>query len=202
MTDEEIYTRDRRKSAVHEAGHFVIAEWWSSEDLSASIWPIEYHGPGTRMWRGECNGLPIGLSRLPMTMVGVAGVVAAMLDAPETENDPYIATDSLLFYGLGGMSPGDWQAADADPDATDWPTEKRLKRAVRAVAILLSGRLRPRLLQVAEHLEAEGWADADHPPHPAQSTLPSEYTSQARSVASYTRDQRFPGPVLRHPAAT
>ena len=137
------------------------------------------------MWTGQCGCRPLG--KLQMTMVGVAGVVAAMLDVPDTENDPDIATDSLLCSELDGMSPTDWQAADADPAAMDWPTEKRLRRAVRAVAVLLSGRLQPRLLQVAEHLELEGWADADHPPHPARSTLPSEYTSQARSVASYTR---------------
>ena len=48
--------RDRRMSAVHEAGHFVIAVELGSADVSAMIWPQEVEEPMRRpLWVGQCK---------------------------------------------------------------------------------------------------------------------------------------------------
>ena len=111
---------DRRKAAIHEAGHAIIVRA-AGAYADPKIWPLhdlgEYRQKKT--WVGTCE--TFGVPRLSMTkqrMVGFAGVVAEMLF--DKRNDDCFASYTNVdyceeFFGCelaSGMSESDLRAAE------------------------------------------------------------------------------------------
>jgi hypothetical protein len=129
----EIWVRDRRKAALHEAGHIVMAnQCWVG--AFGYIFLRLNPGPDERFWGGKVHVLDqkrfSRLSRLRRCMIAVAGAVAE-LDEEELEFPEELSE----FWGDPlQMSPRDWEMAECHPGNPD----RTCCRAIEAVGRLLA----------------------------------------------------------------
>lgn len=95
---------DLRRSAVHEAGHAVVAEALTGAPARVEI---ERHTDGRAVWhRGRCTHVQ-GATVQEQQLIGLAGPVAEVLDSPHRGS----TGDVLARAILGRMSTTDTQAA-------------------------------------------------------------------------------------------
>ncbi len=121
MTEPNIFTRERRATAVHEAAHCVLATRFGVL-ARAAIWPNNSDDLSQRSWVGTCrvfgNPHSMGLNcdqrrllRLEAprkrwnVYVGLAGAVGELMDSGAS--DPYTAWEYLCDWDL--LSPTDLQ---------------------------------------------------------------------------------------------
>jgi hypothetical protein len=80
MNSKRTFAGDRRITAVHEAGHLVIARRLGLEVVSAWIMPNDAAPPDERTWIGRVQIFRLGeKGERARRMVGVAGSVAEWL---------------------------------------------------------------------------------------------------------------------------
>jgi hypothetical protein len=76
----QIEAQDRRRAAVHEAGHAVMARHFGWRGVAAEIWRIEAPTRDRSSWTGRCWLQPPNrVSMRRKRLVAVAGVVAERL---------------------------------------------------------------------------------------------------------------------------
>lgn len=146
FTAARIKAYDRRRTAMHEAGHALVAkhlgyraEAWiyqnDVDDLMAS-----------KSWLGHTSfyGAPNTPGHPHLRMIAVAGMVAEILwnnRGDENCIDPGFWADVL--FDRDCMSVADWRLADCDPDEPD----DHLLDVIVRVADLLAGELWPSLIR-------------------------------------------------------
>jgi hypothetical protein len=188
MTPEEIEQHDKRQSAVHEAGHAVVAftygvivgAWLERTNTTDPIWK--------KTWVGHIPNVygSIGAGKRPV--LGIAGVVAECL-----EKDPEVFAEEIvddLEDGIISPSPSDLLFMPAS-----WP--KRVK-AVKVALGILSQHKAVRA-SVASELVAHGLVTADrmamlaaeHGLVTADSHVTSQYTP------AWVSTRRRSGPARR-----
>lgn len=120
-TYKKTLAKERRCSAIHEAGHYVVARHLGVCRVGAVVWPRlpvdTAEAPGTKTYRGSCHLL--GLDRAHLSYrkrmrIGCAGTVAALAwDA--NNGDGRLDQDYVhdLMLGQEGLSDTDlafmWQ---------------------------------------------------------------------------------------------
>jgi hypothetical protein len=156
-----IQAHDRRRSALHEAGHVVMA-WRYGLDAQAIIKPLIDRDPDTdKSWTGRTGHRNIWrVSNTARVHIAVAGAIA--------ENRPgdYDLVNEWEYWDEqpDAMSPSDWQLARYVPGKPD----RRFMRAVEHAAEYLTAE-RPALLRVARALIVS----AHHAPRVSVVALPS-----------------------------
>jgi hypothetical protein len=151
--------RDRRLSAVHEAGHIVIAQYFGDRDAWGRIHQLdgrdEQFHRANKSWIGQSTYNPRFVNtEYRRQMLGIAGVAAEWAwESPEAGDHDY---DGCLEDA--GMSPSDWEAFSMIPD--DDEEQKRWHRAyvmfTRCFRLFrLDGRLRPKLIATTRALIQE-----------------------------------------------
>jgi hypothetical protein len=149
---KQMEARDRRRAAIHEAGHHVMACYRGK--LEVYSW-IERAGDPTRYessWIGHCRWrIPHPGSLEQDVMIGVAGMIAEQLWL--AGNDPD-RMDNIydLMDDPNCMSESDWCGAGIDRDAG--LTEVQCPQ-IEAAIDLLSGPLWSELLRQARRLIVE-----------------------------------------------
>jgi hypothetical protein len=125
---QRIIARDRRKAAVHEAGHIVIGESLGHKLLFSYIQPTSTSDPRLeKTWIGQAVFYPIRLKK-EREMVAVAGVVAECCWSGDTFDD---IADFLESDG-DAMSPSDFALANCEPGQ---PTRRLLATAEKVFAL-------------------------------------------------------------------
>jgi hypothetical protein len=154
LNPKRISASDRRKLAVHEAGHAVIA-LHLGYDPDVAIWYTGSDDPLTeKAWLGQTR-----MSMPPTTpvehhrMIGVAGMVAediwANRHAWDAYADPWYWEDTL--WDPDCMSPTDWRLCGyADGEFDNYLTDTAAE-----VARLLTGELWPNLIATSRWLITE-----------------------------------------------
>ena len=160
MSLHRIRAHDRRRVALHEAGHFVVARHLGAVFVEAEIWEYEDDDDllNVKTWGGQCRNFMLGYRHrgLQTRMIGVAGHIAEMTANAE---DIY---ESDVFDRLSTAS-GDFSETDLKYMAFD--TEKgcdnRLELAITRVTELLrrNGELRSELIYVSRVLIKNGICD-------------------------------------------
>ena len=139
---------DRRSAAIHEAGHFVIAERLGLRRIEARI--FDHVGPPcleVKSWGGTFT-FSKKLRRSPerdRKMIAVAGAVADLCWARDPVDIDFFEMEET------SMSARDWELAGCVPNEMDAATVD----AIEHVAVLLEARhgvLWPRLCVVARAL--------------------------------------------------
>jgi hypothetical protein len=147
-----IEAQDRRRAAIHEAAHHVIARCFGMLDVDSWIERVGDPTYGEKSWIGHCewrNSSP-GSSQHD-TMIGVAGLIAVNLW--EAANDP--DRMGYIYDFLDDpdcMSESDWHMASLKCGAVVTETQRR---EIEAVIDLLSGPLWSELLRQARTLIIE-----------------------------------------------
>ncbi|EBU7498354.1 hypothetical protein DK058_26140, partial [Salmonella enterica subsp. enterica serovar Typhi] len=141
MTINRINARDRRKAAIHEAGHMVVASalgyyprGWIFENEHVSD-PLDQ-----KMWGGRTTIR--GLVDLDdRKLIGVAGFVAETIwDCVED-----VDLGDMLAWDQNMMSSSDWQMCGAEPGECKEDIEESAKKA----HALLAGQHRKHLFRIA-----------------------------------------------------
>ena len=137
-TPARILAHDRRKSAVHEAGHYVIGRHFGLKSGDAWISPTGADPRGDEQtWIGQHRVRREELDRLSdirRMMLGVSGLVAerrweeAVNDPSDWPTDLYEALEEPEI-----MSWSDWKMALHEPGH---PTRKLIRAAERVEALL------------------------------------------------------------------
>jgi hypothetical protein len=114
---KRIEARDRRRAAVHEAGHHVMARYRGMCEVDSWIERVGDPTPYEKSWVGHCSYRnPHPEAHQHDVMIGVAGVIAAALwDAGndlEQMDDLYDLLDDPYC-----MSASDWSLAGLSPNA-------------------------------------------------------------------------------------
>jgi hypothetical protein len=152
MSAARIEALDRRKSAVHEAGHEVIARHVGAGCINAWIHPTETNGVADplleRTWNGHCRVLLSTTTAESRRMIAVAGAVAERVcgvwgDAPNA-----YSLIECFEWSEDTMSPADWKMAGVEPGKPD----DAFMQAVEDVIDLLDGPLKPELYATAREL--------------------------------------------------
>ena len=99
LSHKQIQARERRLSAVHEAGHLVIARHLGVAAASAWIAPNENAGPEEKTWLGQMRVIGLPARRLSRRMIGVAGHVAVWA---------WMRADARDYFP-DGLSDSDWR---------------------------------------------------------------------------------------------
>ncbi|MCK8788254.1 hypothetical protein M0638_28285 [Roseomonas sp. NAR14] len=160
-----LMANDRRRSAVHEAGHYVVAHHVGLRNVRAQIFRrSERNVLEEPTWGGNCGVPWMPLSRLSdrrRIMFSVAGAVA------EQAWDDYRGRerlDELCFEDLliepDAMSATDWDGCGCLPGEPNL----KLVRCAEQVAELLTphgGALWPLLLQTSRSLIRNGWITSE-----------------------------------------
>jgi len=128
MTPKRILARDRRMAAVHEAGHWVMAEWVMAEpwSFSARIEPTESNSDYEKTWIGQFQYLRPSSQR-KRKLVAVAGAVAELCWFGQP------VEEELFWLEPGMMSDSDWRLAGCNPGEPD----RALCRAIEKAGELL-----------------------------------------------------------------
>jgi hypothetical protein len=108
-----IEARDRRLSAIHEAGHAVIARHVGARVEWAEIWRNPAPDEGEKTWIGRIRFEGLSHPRPRVAMIAVAGAIAEHVwrdDADFLENEGEWAWDEEAI-----MSPTDWAMAGCEP---------------------------------------------------------------------------------------
>jgi hypothetical protein len=149
MSPARIEAHDRRKVAIHEAGHAVIARHVRVTAFNPEIWRNPDAGEDEKTWIGNIRvERSRRISRLRMAMVAVAGAVGEHVwsgDADFLENE-----GEWAWHEEAIMSPTDWERAGCAPGEPD----AALMRAVAKVLVLLRGPLRAELYAASRQLIA------------------------------------------------
>jgi hypothetical protein len=122
---------DRRRSAVHEAGHFVVARHLGVRVCGAYISRVRDPSLDEPSWTGRMSierRAYVRSSRRRLCMVAVAGAVAE-----DVWFKGYTCPDDLLEFE-GDLSLTDWALAGCVPGEPD----RKMLRAAEEVADLLS----------------------------------------------------------------
>ena len=109
ISSKRLSARERRTSAIHEAGHLVIAAHFGLYPVSAWIVQNEPADPDERTWIGRVQFTSLDqLAPLERRMIGVAGSVAEWLWTGGWIEDYYPE-----------MSESDWRLAGYEPGKSD-----------------------------------------------------------------------------------
>jgi hypothetical protein len=134
---QTISDNDARDSAVHEAGHAVVARHLGSDDVTAYIERTGTTNPLLeKAWIGQCRSHTLGLSDLDKRRIGIAGWAALYV---EHDPDTYYVMDDLT--DPNAMSPSDWSQVGVPPGDPDGEVEKLAEEIIG----LLRGPLRAAL---------------------------------------------------------
>jgi hypothetical protein len=133
LTELEIWVRDRRRAALHEAGHIIIA---NECGLGAygHIFARHDPAPNENYWGGTTYLDPKQLrrlSRLRRCMIAVAGAVGE-LGEEELEYPGWLGEE--YWFEPEIMSPTDWEGTGCRPGNPD----RSCCRAIEAVGRLLA----------------------------------------------------------------
>ncbi|WP_159351362.1 hypothetical protein [Roseomonas harenae] len=116
-----IILRDRRREAVHQAGHVVVARHYGATNTVA--WIARRTGPVDFLlectWHGGFRLAKEGLTRVQITDIGLAGVAAE------------VAWDSITNERSSGFLPLDW---------TDWYNVTNYTETLGPADLSLAGR--------------------------------------------------------------
>jgi hypothetical protein len=150
--------RDRRRLAVHEAGHYVIARHLGLRHVFAVIWQGEAANPARDVWRGLCGQPRVAHQARPIEdcmMLGCAGLVAE-LAWREMTKDGALCRLADYLREPDSMSRSDWTTCHATPGN---PTPPLIGAAERVAALLTprGGPLWPELRGVARVLMRDGF---------------------------------------------
>ena len=136
---------DRRQTAVHEAGHVVIARELQIPHMGATLLCCPDSDPTEEgRWSGFTKAQLDGLPRPKKAMFGVAGRVAEACWQRR-------ALEEIYWEDPDIMSPSDWEAVACEPGGPN----DCLEEAAKQVFDLLnreSGRLWPSLIRQARWL--------------------------------------------------
>lgn len=161
-----ILATDRRKSAVHEAGHYVVARWAGVRQVGAWIGRSkETDLTCNRSWTGQIvwnSGRLESISDRRRMMIAVAGAFATVVWEHHFDPDDtlYLEYPGIALGDPFFMSPSDWRLADHDPG----DCSRRLERAAESVVELLQGELWQPLLAASRSLIRNGILLPDKPP--------------------------------------
>jgi hypothetical protein len=140
-----VAARDRRISAIHEAGHVVAAQWRSVAMPMAFIWPSGFDGHEYKSWLGSMVNDPTTAEN--SRLIGVAGAIAEHIWLGHA--DTYICNIALWESEEAcRMSPADWQNTRTTPGKPD----RKFMTAVRSVHKQFAGPLWPEVCRVARAL--------------------------------------------------
>lgn len=141
---------DRRRAAIHEAGHVVMAQHVGIRTGGAYVFPSLTTDPiCEKQWRGQCVWSGKARSKRALRMFAVAGIVAECV----WDGDPCWESSQLE-----NMSPTDWAGTGCEPDA---PSRALMIDAERVFDLFdKSGPLWPKVLTTARGLIV---ASRDHP---------------------------------------
>ena len=150
MTAAQIEARDRRLSAIHEAGHLVIARWAGLSQAQAIIFrnpdASAVNDLDQKKWIGKAF-LPDSLRRLSQVRRAMIGVAGAVAEAVWT-GDADLLDDDAIWADPGIMSEADWGFAGCLPGCPDLTMD----RAVDKVCELLTVDLRSELYNTSREL--------------------------------------------------
>lgn len=148
-----INARDRRRAAVHEAGHIVIAEQFGIGVARAAIWPTPRENARVeKTWGGQIQVFAGSESRPEAwRAIGIAGRVAedVWFEHDDQAVDAYYW--DFVFDEVAAMSTSDWQLCGAEPEID----ADELSVAAAKIAGLLQGELREKLIKTARKLILE-----------------------------------------------
>lgn len=146
MQRQRIFARDRRRAAIHEAGHLVVARWAGVQIVSAWIIPNDNPAPGEKTYAGRVQIAQIGgIAPHRRRMIGVAGAVAEHLGA-----GLWIENFSLED---SSVSESDWSLAGCEAGQAD----EAIARAIYSVGrmLRLDGPVWPQVLREGRRLVVE-----------------------------------------------
>jgi hypothetical protein len=159
---------DRRRAAIHEAGHLEMARHFGVHGLETSIWPISQDDPNHDImlgssWFGQMR-YPLAIPRISQLseirrmMIAVSGAMAVTVWRGQFEPEPDAHSAVNAYIDDHGetdtdqMSVTDWDMSGCDRG--NW-TPKLIRSAERAYD-LLRGPLWAPLCQTARALIREG----------------------------------------------
>ncbi|WP_230164889.1 hypothetical protein [Roseomonas sp. CECT 9278] len=151
--------RDRRRIAVHEAGHYVIASHLGFRHVFAVIWQGEdAPHPARDIWRGMCSRLRVDRHGRPVEdgiMLGCAGLVAEVAWC-EMAKGGALRRIAEYLREPDSMSRSDWTTCHAPPGD---PAPALIQAAEHVAALLTprGGTLWPELRGVARVLMRQGF---------------------------------------------
>jgi hypothetical protein len=147
---------DRRRAAIHEAGHHVMACYRGMEEVDS--W-IERVGDPTlyeKSWVGRCRWhRPHPEAGQHDVMIAIAGLIAEALWRAGDDLEPMDIYDMLDDPYC--MSESDWQGAGLNPDVG---FTRKQQREIDEAFDLLRGPLWPELLRQARTLIIESRENA------------------------------------------
>jgi len=116
-TPARISAFDRRKAAIHEAGHVVVADHLNRNNFVQSASARIFRNPTSdprseKTWLGQARHSPDFLSPFELRMVACAGAAAEFIwSGSDPEPDDWWDPES--------MSPSDWRLAECQPGEPD-----------------------------------------------------------------------------------
>ena len=122
--------KDRKRAAIHEAGHVVVAQALGIKVASARIWRFDTGSIAEHCWRGQVafdfrdheEYTPAGRSKV--RAIAFAGSVAEYIYESHSEPDP-----DCWSLDPDIMSPTDWEMARCKPCQLDNAAIKSIFRA-------------------------------------------------------------------------
>ena len=131
--------RERRRVALHAAGHLVIGEHLELHVCGAVIWQVRDIGLDEKIWHGQVFYDPCELdclTRAERAMFGVAGTIAEEVWLERRTGSDRLEWDDLLSYP-DSFSFSDWRLTGCEPGDPD----AFLQAIVEQVARLFDGSL-------------------------------------------------------------
>jgi hypothetical protein len=119
---------DRRLTAVHEAGHFVIARHFGF-GACAGIWANYDDLTDEIFYLGRCDwGVPDSVTPIKERMIGVAGAVAEKVwGDPDGISELFEGS----YWDKRVMSSSDWMSCGCEPGFPDWYLIQAAERVAR-----------------------------------------------------------------------
>jgi hypothetical protein len=190
----QIAALDRRTAALHEAGHFVLAQWAGVREIGAWIAPINVADPMKRKtWIGQCVYTPRQFDAISVRrqmMVAVAGAFAEQVWGERFTGDYIEVGDSL--WDANFMSDSDWDmTGGCGPDYLP----NKLVQAAESVVESLRGPLWQPLLVASRTLIRDGTLLPDGLSVPRRDSL-------QRSIGSARENIWARIPISRAPPAS
>ena len=140
---------DLKEAAYHEAGHYIVAEYYKLEGIRAKIFKTIGGGIDNRFYRGQCGYHVLSLARLTpykRAVMSWAGIVAEGLAENWITLDEWRETLEDVYYcheGGDDMSPSDWAGIEGYPNiyrtfnASCRIIEKRYERLLEVAFLLM-----------------------------------------------------------------
>ena len=162
MSPARIEAHNRRKVAIHEAGHAVVARHVRVTAFNPEIWRNPDAGKNENTWLGNIRvERSPRISRAHMAMVAVAGAIAEHVwrdDADFLENEGEWAWDEEAI-----MSPTDWDMAGCDPGEPNAAFMRAVGRAPRPAGAVSCG-----LSYMRPLVASSSRAENSRPPEPIE----------------------------------